>query len=60
VSIQEITDSFVKVDEKTLTSPKPSNVKVYEELQEIQNEVSLSLRRVFSRHRGYLNRFVSQ
>jgi sugar (pentulose or hexulose) kinase len=60
VSIQEITDRFVKVDEETLTSPKPGNVKIYEELQEIQNEVSLSLRRVFSKHRAYLNRFVSR
>ena len=60
ISIQEITDRFVKVDEETLTSPKPSHVKVYKELQEIQNEISLSLRKTFSKHRAYLNHYVSQ
>ena len=60
ISIQEITDRFVEVDEDTLASPKPANVKVYKELQTIQDRLSLSLRKVFSKHRAYLNRFVSR
>ena len=59
VSIQEITDRFIEVDEETLASPRRSNVKLYRELQKIQDELSLSLRKVFSKHRAYLYRFVS-
>jgi len=59
ISIQEITDRFIEVDEETLASPRKSNVKLYRELQKIQDELSLSLRRVFSKHRAYLYRFVS-
>jgi len=59
ISIQEITDRFIEVDEETLASPRRSNVKLYKELQRIQDELSLSLRKVFSKHRAYLYRFVS-
>ena len=51
VSIQSITDSYVKTDEKTLTSPKSSNVEIYRELQKIQNNLSECLRSVFKKHR---------
>jgi len=59
-TIQEVTDRYVEVDEKTQASPKPSNVEVYTELQKIQDKLSLSLRGAFSRHREYLNRYLSQ
>ena len=59
VSIQEITDRYVKVDESTRTRPNPSNVKVYRELQKIHNFLSKSLRRAFKMHRNYLNRYVA-
>jgi len=59
-TIQEVTDRYVEVDEKTQASPKPSNVEVYRELQTIQDKLSLSLRRAFSKHREYLNRYLSQ
>jgi len=59
VTIQEITDRYVKVDESTLTLPKQSNVEVYRELQEIQNRLSRSLRRVFRAHKRFLERYVS-
>jgi len=60
ISIQEITDRYVKVDEKTLASPKSSDVEIYKKLQKIQDQISVSLRKTFSEHREYLNRYVSQ
>jgi len=57
-SIREITDRFVESDERTMASPKPHNVKVYRELQMIQNNLSLNLRGTFSQLREYLNRHV--
>ena len=59
-SIQEITECYVEVDEKTQASPKPSNVRVYKELQGIQDDLSLSLRGTFSRHREFLSRYVAR
>ena len=60
ISIQEITDRYVKVDEKTLAFPKPSHVKIYKELQKLQDELSVALRKTFSRHREYLKRHVAK
>jgi len=60
ISIQEVTDRFVELDERTMASPKPCNVKVYQELQKIQNHLSLNLRKTFSQHREYLKRHESQ
>ncbi len=57
-SIQELTDRYVKVDEETLTNPKPVNVEVYRELQEIQDNVSLALRKTFAKHRKFLTKHV--
>jgi len=59
-TIQEVTDRYVEVDEKTQASPRPSNVEVYKELQRVQDRLSLSLKRTFSKHREFLNRHVSQ
>jgi len=58
-SIQEITDRYVKVDENTRARPRPSNAKIYRELQEIQDDLSNSLRRSFRRHREYLNKYAA-
>ena len=58
-SIQEITDRYVKVDENTRARPRPSNAKIYRELQEIQDDLSKSLRRSFRRHREYLNKYAA-
>ena len=60
ISIQEITDRYVKVDEKTLAFPKLSHVKIYKELQKLQDELSVALRKTFSRHREYLKRHVAK
>jgi len=59
-SIQEITDRYIKVDEGTSASPKFSSVKIYHELQKVQDSISKSLMSSFSRHREYLNRHVAQ
>ncbi len=51
VRIEEITDAYVALDKAKTTSPKPGNVKIYRELQALQDEVSVALRRAFSMHR---------
>lgn len=57
-TIQEITDRFVRIDEKTLTSPDPRNVERYRELQRLQDSLSKRLRTTFKMHREYLNKYV--
>ncbi|MEM3193384.1 MAG: FGGY-family carbohydrate kinase, partial [Candidatus Bathyarchaeia archaeon] len=59
VTIQEITDQYVELDESTLVTPKPENNEVYRRLQRIQDALSKSLRRVFREHRRFLNTYVS-
>lgn len=58
-SIQEICERYVKLDEETRVSPKPSNAEKYRELQKIHNLVSRSLRSSFKKHREYLSRHVA-
>jgi xylulokinase len=52
VTIQEITGNFVQLNAKERTEPKPGNVEIYREMQEIQDELSSSLRKTFGRHRN--------
>ncbi|MCS7119723.1 MAG: xylulokinase [Nitrososphaerota archaeon] len=58
VTIQEVTERYVKVDENSRLSPKTKNVKVYRNLQKIHDELSRSLRRVFRKHRSFLEQYV--
>src|SRR5438874_1980627 len=51
VSISEITDKFVELNEGETAKPDPKNADVYRELQEVQDEMSSSLRGAFGRHR---------
>ena len=51
ISISELTDRFVEVNEKELAEPDAGNVAIYRELQELQDEMSKSLRGVFTKHR---------
>ncbi len=51
VGISEITDRFVSVNAQETTVPKPSNVAVYQELQQLQGELAAALRPAFARHR---------
>jgi xylulokinase len=55
-SIQEITDEFVVLNKAERTEPRAKNVAIYEELQELQNELSVKLRDTFVRHREFVTR----
>jgi sugar (pentulose or hexulose) kinase len=54
VSISEITDSFVKLNERETVEPVAANVAVYKQLQEIQDDLSRALRSLFSKHRKFV------
>ena len=56
VSIEEITDQFVELNTLERTEPDPSNAEAYRELQALQDELSLSLRDIFKRHRAFVQR----
>ena len=56
ISIEDITDQFVTVNEAETVEPVRANVEVYEELQALQDETSLALRGVFASHRRFVNR----
>ena len=56
VTISEITDEFVQLNRAETAEPNARNVKLYRELQELQDETSRSLRGVFARHRRFVNR----
>jgi len=51
IAMSELTDRFVEVNEKEMAEPSPENVAIYGELQELQDEMSKSLRGVFKKHR---------
>jgi xylulokinase len=53
--IGEITDEFVKLNRET-AEPIADNVKVYRELQALQDDMSQSLRGVFEKHRKFVLR----
>jgi D-xylulose kinase len=54
ISIQEITDEFVKLNQASTAHPTAKNVVRYRELQALQDELSRSLRGVFARHRRFV------
>jgi sugar (pentulose or hexulose) kinase len=56
VSIHEITDKFVKLNRAEAVAPNPKNAAIYRELQTLQDEMSASLREVFTRHRRFVLR----
>jgi xylulokinase len=58
VSISDITDEFVQLNRAETTAPIAANVKMYRELQQMQDATSLALRGVFERHRRFVNRGV--
>jgi xylulokinase len=51
VRIEDITDAFVQLNPAETATPLAAHVRVYEELQALQDETSLALRKVFRRHR---------
>ena len=56
ISISEITDEFVELNQLETATPNKQNVEVYRELQVLQDESSKALRGVFSRHREFVQR----
>jgi xylulokinase len=56
VSIEEVTDEYVSLNQKESVAPIAKNVKAYQELQSLQDEVSLALRPTFEKHRQFVTR----
>ena len=56
VSINDITDEFVQLNRAETTQPNAKSVAVYRELQVLQDELSRSLRKVFTQHRQFVLR----
>ena len=56
LSIADLTDRFVGMDEKTLKEPDPERVRLYNELFFLQTEVSAALRKTFDVHRKLISR----
>jgi xylulokinase len=54
VAIGELTDQFVELNSTETAHPDGANVKAYRELQGLQDELSLGLRGVFSKHRQFV------
>lgn len=54
VRIDEITDQFVELNPAETTEPNPKTVAIYRELQALQDELSLALRRLFPKHRAFV------
>jgi len=55
VSIEEITDRFVKLNTRETAEPNPENVAVYREVQALQDDLSKSLRKPFAKHRALVS-----
>jgi len=55
-AISDLTDQFVEVNSVETTQPDPKNAEVYRELQEVQNQLSTALLRVFKLHRQFVLR----
>ncbi|HYV26797.1 MAG TPA: xylulokinase [Candidatus Eisenbacteria bacterium] len=56
VAINDITKQFVELNEGETTRPDPKNVEVYRELQQVQDDSSMALREVFTKHRKFVLR----
>jgi len=46
----------VELNRDETATPNQENVKIYRELQEIQDELSRSLRGTFAKHRAFVSR----
>jgi xylulokinase len=56
IQISDITDQFVEINKTETAFPNRANVEVYQQVQELQNDLSKSLRDVFTRHRQFVLR----
>jgi xylulokinase len=55
VTINEITNTFVQLNDNETTTPNKKNVVIYDQMQQLQNEVSHSLRHAFTTHRRIIH-----
>lgn len=55
-TIAEITDQFVQLNRAERAEPQSKNVAIYQEVQALQDQLSLSLRQVFDQHRQFVLR----
>ena len=58
VKINDITARFVRLNKSEAARPAKAAVSVYREAQAIQDELSLALRPVFTRHRRFASRLA--
>jgi xylulokinase len=56
IAISDITDEFVQLNTGESAEPDEKNAEIYGELQKIQDEMSCSLLKVFTRHRQFVLR----
>ena len=56
VQIEDITDAFVALNQSETTTPEKNAVATYRELQVLQDDLSQSLRGVFTQHRKFVLR----
>ena len=54
ISIEEITDRFVKLNKRETCEPNSDNVLIYREVQILQDQLSRSHRTPFSMHRNFI------
>ena len=54
--IEDITDEFVELNRAETAEPSEKAVATYRELQELQDDLSESLRGVFEKHRKFVLR----
>jgi hypothetical protein len=55
ISINDLSDRFVKLNPRQTVHPIESNTVVYREIQAIQEQISTDLLATFSRHRRFLD-----
>jgi len=55
VTIEEIAGDFIELNKDETTEPNKKNVEIYREWQDIQDDLSTSLRGVFLRHRKFVS-----
>jgi xylulokinase len=54
LNITDLTDRFVELNPGEKAEPDAANAKVYQELQALQDDLSLSLRKAFKKHREFV------
>ncbi len=56
IDISDVTDQFVELNPTETAEPDAKNAAIYRDLQQLQDDLSVSLRGVFGKHRKFLLR----